>query len=108
MAASDTVIVNDGIYGEQILASAIPSGIAGSPSTVIAANNQNAVLQPLDNAGLVTNAIAISGNTYVTIDGISINMANITNTGINIASSSNIVIRNCSVQNMPPPGDAGA
>lgn len=70
LAGGDTLIVGDGTYDEQIMRFSIPSGSAGLPTTIRAANRNQAILRPTQDYGNANCLAWIDARSYIIIWGI--------------------------------------
>lgn len=96
MASGDTLIVGDGTYAEQI--AGMPSGTAGSYTTVRAKNDWSVLI---DGSGFVNNyndGIRISSKSYVAVRGFKVKMAqaNDTNVAVSVPYSDHIKVQRVS------------
>jgi hypothetical protein len=102
MSAGDKLIIGDGTYAERIT-NTVPSGTAGAPTTIQAANRNAAILRP-SGSGYVVNIY--SGKSYITFDGLDVDAVN-ENAGLGQdsggywiqAGTHNIIIKNGTAQN---------
>lgn len=100
----DTLIVQDGTYAER-LNDVIPSGTAGSPTTVKAEHRGGAIIAPgRAGRGVMITAVALNGD-FIVFDGFVVDLTNFTNVGI-AANGSDIIVQYNEVKDMPPPEDS--
>lgn len=108
LSAGSTLIIKGGAYAEFINYSQIPSGTSGAYTTVKAAPGETVILRPTSGGG-GGDAIWFYGQSYIILDGLIIDAANVSVTGVRFNNSDSngshhIRLQNVEVKNAPRSG----
>jgi parallel beta-helix repeat protein len=109
LVAGNTLIIGDGTYNEQ-LTNVIPGGSSGAPTIVKAANANAAIILPTSSVGIFGDVVAIPDTSWITLDGLKIDAANVPNNAIRLSgTTSHVTIQNGTITHggRGDPGDSG-